>query len=71
MPLNSMIVAAGMMEVLAFATGLRRVVPSQRFDALASQLRKLNVEVNSECPVCLPAHAIADRQRIDRYALRK
>ena len=69
MPLNTVLVGAAMIELLAFSTGVRPVVPFLRYDALTAQLVRQNVEPNDDCPVCIPAYAMGDRQRILRYAL--
>jgi molybdopterin/thiamine biosynthesis adenylyltransferase len=69
MPLNTVLVGAAMIELLAFSTGVRLVVPFLRYDALTAQLVRQKVEPNDDCPVCIPAYAMGDRQRILRYAL--
>lgn len=69
MPLNGVIVSEGLLELLAFATGFRRVLPFTRHDALTGQVRRSNVETDPECPVCLPAYAMGNRQHMDRYAI--
>jgi hypothetical protein len=69
MPLNTVIVGLGMIELLAFATGTRRTTRFQRYDAAQSKVVQVNVGVDNECPVCQPAHAMGPRQNITRYAL--
>jgi molybdopterin/thiamine biosynthesis adenylyltransferase len=68
MPLNGVVVALGMIEFLAFATGFRRVRPFLRYHAIEQRLIPLNVARNPECPVCVPAHGMGDRQGVLRYA---
>jgi molybdopterin/thiamine biosynthesis adenylyltransferase len=69
MPLNTVLVGAAMVELLAFVTGVRPVIPFQRYDAIESRLIRQGVEPNEDCPVCRPAFAMGDRQAIDRYAI--
>jgi len=69
MPLNTVLVGAGMIEFLAFATGIRPVTPFLRYDALTAQMIRQNVERNDQCPICVPAFGMGDRHRIERYAL--
>lgn len=71
MPLNTVLVGAAMIELLAFATGFRPVEPFQRYDALESRLIRQRVDPNEECPVCRPAFAMGDRQQIERYAIKE
>lgn len=68
MPLNTVIVGLGMIELLAFATGVRSVIPFTRYDALAGKVTRSNVALNEDCPVCRPAYAMGARHQIDRYA---
>jgi molybdopterin/thiamine biosynthesis adenylyltransferase len=68
MPLNTAIAGIGILEFLAFATGIDRVVPFQRYDALARRTIRLNAERDPQCPVCAPASAMGDRHRIERFA---
>jgi hypothetical protein len=68
MPLNTVLVGVAMIELLAFATGFRRVTPFQRFDGLGSRLILQGVQPSEDCPVCLPAFAMGDRHGIERYA---
>ena len=70
MPLNTVLVGLGMMELLAFATGMRSVAPFSRYDALANRVVPQRVEVDPDCPVCGPAAGMGDRQSVVRYALR-
>jgi molybdopterin/thiamine biosynthesis adenylyltransferase len=69
MPLNTTVVGLAMIEFIAFATGVRPVVPFLRYDAVAARVIPLNVSVNEDCPVCGPAKAMGSRQQIERYAL--
>ena len=69
MPLNTVCVGLAMTELLAFATGMRRVEPFSRYDGARTSLTRGRVELNPECPVCRPAHGMGDRQAIERYAL--
>ncbi len=69
MPLNGVVASLGMMEFLAFATGLRPVIPFSRYDAMEDRVVRQSVEVSPDCVVCRPAHGMGDRQLIDRYAL--
>jgi molybdopterin/thiamine biosynthesis adenylyltransferase len=69
MPLNGVVASLGMMEFLAFATGLRPVIPFTRYDTMEGRLVRQSVEANPECVVCRPAHGMGHRQMIDRYAL--
>lgn len=69
MPLNTVIVGLGMIELLAFATGLRSVAPFTRYNALTGTVTRCNVAIDEDCPVCRPAHALGSRQKIERYAL--
>lgn len=69
MPLNTVLVGAAMIELLAFATGLRAVVSFLRYDALTARMVRQNVAHNRDCPVCVPAYAMGDRQRVTRYVL--
>jgi molybdopterin/thiamine biosynthesis adenylyltransferase len=69
MPLNTVLAGIALIEVLAFATGIRRVRPFTRYDALTNQIVTQHVAVNLECPVCRPAYGMGDRQSVDRYAL--
>jgi molybdopterin/thiamine biosynthesis adenylyltransferase len=69
MPLNGVVASLGMMEFLAFATGLRPVIPFSRYDATADRIIRESVEVSPDCVVCRPAHGMGDRQMIDQYAL--
>jgi molybdopterin/thiamine biosynthesis adenylyltransferase len=68
MPLNTVLVGAAMIELLAFATGIRPVTQFLRYDALTAQMIRQNVERDDECPICAPAYAMGDRHRIERYA---
>jgi hypothetical protein len=70
MPLNTVLVGAAMIELLAYVTGVRPVTPFLRYDALAAQIIRQNVERNDGCPICVPAYAMGTRHRIERYALR-
>lgn len=70
MPLNTVLVGAAMIELLAYVTGVRPVTPFLRYDALAAQMIRQNVERDDECPICVPAYAMGTRHRIERYALR-
>jgi molybdopterin-synthase adenylyltransferase len=69
MPLNTVVVGLAMIELLAFATGLRRVTPFLRYDALAARTVRQHVELEAQCPVCQPAFGMGDRHRIERFAL--
>jgi len=69
MPLNGVIASLGMMELLAFATGLRPVIPFARYDTMTGRLVRQSVEASSDCVVCRPAYGMGDRQMVDRYAL--
>jgi molybdopterin/thiamine biosynthesis adenylyltransferase len=69
MPLNGVVASLGMMEFLAFATGLRPVISFTRYDAMEDRLVRQWAEANADCAVCRSAHGMGDRQMIDRYAL--
>jgi len=69
MPLNGVVASLGMMEFLAFVTGLRPVVPFTRYDTMESRLIRQSVEASPDCVVCRPAYGMGDRQMVDRYAL--
>lgn len=69
MPLNTAVVGLGMMELLAFATGVRPVRPFFRYDAVEQRLIAQRVSLDSNCPVCGPAAGMGDRQAVSRYAL--
>lgn len=69
MPLNTVLVGLAMIEVLAFATGVRHVIPFSRYDALDNRLVPQRVLWEEECPVCRPAFGMGDRQGVERYAL--
>lgn len=69
MPLNTVLAGVALIEVLAFATGIRPVRPFSRYDALSNQIITQHVAASPECPVCKPAYGMGDRQSIDRYAL--
>jgi molybdopterin/thiamine biosynthesis adenylyltransferase len=69
MPLNTVLVGAAMIELLAFATGIRPVTPFLRYDALTAQMIRQNVERDGQCPICVPAYGMGDRHRTERYAL--
>ena len=69
MPLNTTIAGLAMLELLAFATGVDRVRPHQRYDALARRVIPINAPVDEQCPVCGPARGMGDRHRIERFAL--
>ena len=68
-PLNSTVTGLAAMEILAFVTGFREVIPFWRYDAISQSVTRLNVTVNEDCPVCRPALGMGDRQAVDRYAL--
>jgi hypothetical protein len=70
MPLNTVVAGQAMLEFLAFATGVRRVAPFLRYEAVTNTLRSINVERDADCPVCGPASGMGSRQAIERYALR-
>jgi molybdopterin/thiamine biosynthesis adenylyltransferase len=69
MPLNTVLVGLAMTELLAFATGVRPVIPFCRYDALEDRLVPQHVLWEEECSVCRPAFGMGDRQRVERYAL--
>lgn len=69
MPLNTVLVGAAMIELLAFVTGIRPVQPFLRYDALTAQMIRQNVERDDQCPTCIPAYGMGDRHQIERYAL--
>ncbi len=71
MPLNTTVVGLGMIELLAFATGIRRVDPFLRYDALGARVVRQHVEIDPECPVCRTATGMGDRQALERYAVEK
>lgn len=68
MPLNTVLAGQAMMEFLAFTTGVRRVAPFLRYDALTNTMKSCNVDRNRDCPVCQPAFGMGSRQQVDRYA---
>lgn len=70
MPLNTVVAGQAMMELLAFATGVRRVTPFLRYDGLTNTMKPANVDRDADCPVCRPAFGMGSRQAIERYALR-
>jgi hypothetical protein len=69
MPLNTVLVGMAMIELLAFTTGFRPVVPFSRYDAVGQRVVVQTVETNRDCAVCQPALGMGDRQGVDRYAL--
>jgi molybdopterin/thiamine biosynthesis adenylyltransferase len=69
MPLNTVIVGLGMIEFLAYFTGVRSVRSFYRYDAVSVSLVESHVHLNEDCPVCRPAHARGPRQQIERYVL--
>jgi molybdopterin-synthase adenylyltransferase len=71
MPLNTVLVGAAMIELLAYVTGVRPVVPFLHYDALRTRMVPQNVERSADCPICIPAHAMGDRHNIERYALHR
>jgi len=68
MPLNATCVSLAVTELLAFATGFRRVRPFIRYSASESRIIVISVDRNTDCPVCVPAQGMGDRHGIDRYA---
>lgn len=68
MPLNATVASLGLLELLAFCTGDRPVVPFQRFDATGRRLVTVNVVRDPDCSVCVAAEGMGDRQQIERYA---
>jgi len=71
MPLNTVLVGTALLELLAFATGVRNVQPYFRFDAIGSRIVLQRGNRNPDCPVCGPAYAAGDRQDVARYALER
>src|SRR5207253_3222173 len=71
MPLNTVLVGTALLELLAFATGIRNVQPYFRFDAIGSRIVLQRGNRNPDCPVCGPAYAAGDRQDVTRYALER
>jgi molybdopterin-synthase adenylyltransferase len=69
MPLNTAVVGVGMIEFLAYFTGMRAVRPFFRYDAERGELVHSHVYLNEDCPVCRPAYARGGRQRLERYVL--
>jgi len=69
MPLNTTVAGLAVTEAVCFITGVRRVVRFQRYDYSGSRLVPIYVERDHDCPVCMPAFAMGDRQQLDRYAL--
>lgn len=69
MPLNTVLVGMAMIELLAFATGVRPVRLFSRYDALGNRIVPQHVVWEEKCPVCRPAYGMGDRQGIERYAL--
>ena len=69
MPLNGVVASLGMTEFLAFATGIRPVIPFTRYDTMRGRLVRQSVEASPDCVVCRPAYGMGDRQMLDRYAL--
>lgn len=69
MPLNTVVVGLAMTEFLAFATGIRPVIPFQRYDFEKQRIVRARVDRNEECPLCAPSAGMGDRQQITRYAL--
>jgi molybdopterin-synthase adenylyltransferase len=69
MPLNSAVASLAMMELLAFATAVRHVVPFSRYDAVSNRLVAQRVDRDHDCPVCGPASGMGDRQAVHRYAV--
>ena len=69
MPLNTTCAGLATLELLAFATGFRKVRPFMHFNALDNRIVPIRVERNPHCPVCVPALGMGDRQGIERYAV--
>ncbi len=69
MPINTVIVGLAMGEILAFATGVRPVVPFQRYDFQLQRVIRGAAHRNDQCPLCIPSLGMGDRQQIARYAL--
>jgi molybdopterin/thiamine biosynthesis adenylyltransferase len=69
MPLNTVIAGAGMVELLAYVSGIRPVRCFMRYEGLDQKIVSQNVRLQPECPVCVPAFGMGDRQMISRYAL--
>jgi len=69
MPLNTTIVGLGMVEFLAYFTGVRPVRAFYRYDAIRADIVGLNADIDDSCAVCRPAHARGPCQQIHRYAL--
>jgi len=69
MPLNATCVSLAVVEILAFATGFRKVQSFSRYDAAHNRIVPIRVARNPDCPICVPAFGMGDRQAIDRYSL--
>jgi molybdopterin/thiamine biosynthesis adenylyltransferase len=69
MPLNTVVVGLGMIELLAYVAGVRSVRPFARYDAVSGTITRIRVQVNGDCPVCQPAFAGGSRQQLERYAV--
>ena len=69
MPLNSALASLAMIELLAFATSVRDVIPFSRYDAVANRLIPQRAVRDDDCPVCGPASGMGDRQAVARYAV--
>jgi molybdopterin/thiamine biosynthesis adenylyltransferase len=70
MPLNATVSGMAMNEFISFATGVRAIHQFQRYDFATGKVRTENVDINPDCPVCLPASGMGHRRHIDRYAVR-
>lgn len=69
MPLNTVLAGLAMMELLAFATGVRPVARFSQYDGVANRLVPQRVEREDNCPVCRPASGMGDRQAVRRFAV--
>lgn len=69
MPLNTTAASIAIIELLAFVTGVRPVIPFQRYDALRGKITPVLVERDSDCTLCVAAHGMGDRQTVERYAV--
>jgi len=69
MPLNGTVAGMAMMELLAYVSGFRTVIPFFRYDASRQRTVIQHVTRQLDCPICGIAFAMGDSQVIGRYAI--